>query len=321
MHVRIALSISSNREVKFCPCVVNQIKPQLNDSQLAVGRQVPVWLPPKDYKSQHAARWASTAPPLPRWPARGRRSRHRLLSMLLSWARNGNRLLVAWRRVRGLGVRGEAGEAAWTACVLPRQALRAAGEKAGPLGLIPAPGPRAPGSRPDSASAPQGRVAYPRTQTLPARVLRPRGLPGVPFPTRAAAGWARPPLPPRESPRRRPSTRTWRSACLPEARWPHAPALKSVVAPVELHCFCCPAVRAPRNPAPAHFSDLSVVCSLNRDVPPTGLPLFTEFPLPMLTPFRWSQSFNYRHFSRRTLNATSSKKSFLIPSSNHIFLF
>lgn len=165
VHVRIAPSISRNREVKFCPRVVNQIKSQLNDSQLAVG-QVPVWLPPKDYKSQHAARWASTAPPLPRWPARGRRSRHRLLSMLLSWARNGNRLLVAWRRVRGLGVRGEAGEAAWTACVLPRQALRAAGEKAGPLGLIPAPGPRAPGSRPDSASdAP-----------------RPRGLPPNPNP-------------------------------------------------------------------------------------------------------------------------------------------
>lgn len=144
------------------------------------------------------------------------------------------------------------------------------------------PGLALPGPGPTALQTPQGRVAYPRTRTLPARVLRPRGLPGVPSPTRAAAGWARPPLPPRESPRRRPSTRTWRSACLPEARWPHAPALKSVVAPVELRCFCCRAVRAPRNPAPAYFSDLSVVCSLNRDVPSTGLPLFTKFPLPML---------------------------------------
>lgn len=53
-----------------------------------------------------------------------------------------------------------------------------------------------------------------------------------------------------------------------------------------------------------------------------GLSLFTEFPLPTLTPLRWSKSFNYIHFSRCTLNAASSRKSFLTPPSNHIiFVF
>ncbi|KAJ8785020.1 hypothetical protein J1605_007576 [Eschrichtius robustus] len=153
------------------------------------------------------------------------------------------------------------------------------------------PGLALPGPGPTALQTPQGRVACPRTQTFPARVRPPYvhadSLPSLPQHEPQPAGPG--PLCPRGNPRAvghqlAPGVRP---AGLPEARWPHAPVLKSVVAPVDLRCFCCRAVRAPRNPATAHFSDLGVVCSLNRDVPPTGLPLFTEFPLPMLTPKEW----------------------------------
>ena len=110
----------------------------------------------KDYKSQRAALWAVEAPPFPAGPAS---------SLPPPRARDGFRVLVVRRRVRGLGVRGEAGAAVRTARVLLRQALRAAGEKLGPLRLIPGPRPRpprGPGPGPSArANANPGRLQRP----------------------------------------------------------------------------------------------------------------------------------------------------------------
>ena len=74
-------------------------------------------------------------------------------------ARNGNGMLAARRRIRGLGVRGEAGAAAWTTRVVPRQTLRAAGERAGPVGLAAASGPG--GLGPTALQTSYARVACP----------------------------------------------------------------------------------------------------------------------------------------------------------------
>lgn len=89
-------------------------------------------------------------------------------------ARNGNGMLAARRRIRGLGVRGEAGAAAWTTRVVPRQTLRAAGERAGPAGLTAASGPG--GLGPTALQTSYARIACPPNPD-PLAALRSPGSP------------------------------------------------------------------------------------------------------------------------------------------------
>ena len=184
--------------------------------------------------------------------ARPFRSRHHLLSMRGCGARNGNGMLAAWGRVRGLGVRGEAGAAAWTTRVVPRQTLRAAGERA----CLPHRRHRAWWSRPDSASD----------------ALRTRSLSPEPRPScRPALAWASLPSlthqphrssPPSSAPEGIPA----QSAITLAFGRSHRASLAWLPCS-DFRCFCSSTVRAPRNSATAHFSDLSVVCSPNRACP------------------------------------------------------
>lgn len=141
--------------------------------------------------------------------------------------RDGERVLVARRRVRGLGVRREAGAAARTARALPRQVLRAAGERAGLAPWLPA-----------------GRLGRPTHMSPPAE---PR--PSRPQPPRADPLRPQPPRRPfAHAERASPEPHRVMSAHLASGRSPHGSwshtllwdARRSAVTPLCLLRLCSP---------------------------------------------------------------------------------
>lgn len=72
-----------------------------------------------------------------------------------------------------------------------------------------------------------------------------------------------------------------------------------------LRCFLQPYSQGPQKFSHRPLFQTSVLSALR-----TRPVLVHWVPLPTLTPLRWSKSFNYIHFSRCTLNAASSRKSF-----------
>lgn len=168
MYISIALSISWKREVKLCPRVLSVCELDKNLSSTTFG-QVSTW-PHPETTSPIMPRSGPWRPRLFRVSPQAGAALGTPSSVLPPWAYNGDRLLVTRRRVRRFSVRREARAAAWTACVLPRQALRAAGERV--------PAPRA------SSSAGTGTSAH-LASALP---LPPTRNGRLPIPNRGTGG-------------------------------------------------------------------------------------------------------------------------------------
>lgn len=152
MQVRIALHIWNGKD-KRSALGFGRFKCQLKTSSQPQ-------LPTNSGPNSGLASAKTTSPSMPRSGPRRTRastglargpSQPRLQPVPEQWPRHGDRVLAPRRRFRGLGVRREAGAATWFARVLPRQALRAAGERAGSLASLRTPGRALLGSRPDSA--------------------------------------------------------------------------------------------------------------------------------------------------------------------------